>query len=331
LKSLAISVPTYNRAELLDFFLLTHAPYFYRHGIPIYIVDNASDDETEEICRKWASNYSNVRQYRFANHLEPDQNFHRALTIPKEDFVWLVGDGYEISEPMLIKVLNTLNSATLAVDHITTNLVSLSKQLHQHIFVSRAEFVKSLPWLISCISCNIYSRKLINGANFGKFYGSNWLQLGIVLDYFERFETRVLFLPQVSVVTLKCPSVKKSGWGGSYFEICFDKFPALVFSLGSDYTVDEKLDILDCFYRKTPLFKFRHLLNIRAQGFLRWPELRKYLRKLKSFAPLRFLFLTLIIASIPRPIAFAFAKAIEISRKWNYRVLRSCGLWKDGY
>lgn len=331
MNSLAIAVPTYNRDGLLDFFLATHAPYFHKYDVPIYVVDNASDDGTEAVCKKWAAQYSNIRQHTFLSHAEPDENFHRSLTIPTEDFVWLVGDGYEVSESMLVKVLDTLNSETLVVDHITTNLASLSKEREQQLFFDRTQLVKKMPWLMACISCNIYNRRLIAEANFSKFYKSNWLQLGIILDYLERAKTRVLFLPEVSVVTLKCPIFKKSGWGESYFKVCFDRFPAVVFSLGSNYSMDEKLDIVHCFYNNTPLFKFRHLLKIRAQGHLNWRNLCSYLRKIKSFAPLRFYFLIMSLASLPRPLAFLAANLIDTIRRLNYRVQHRFGLWKDGY
>jgi glycosyltransferase involved in cell wall biosynthesis len=331
LNSLAIAVPTYNRDSLLDFFLATHAPYFHKYDVPIYVVDNASDDGTEAVCKNWAAQYANIRKHRFINHVEPDENFHRSLTIPTEDFIWLIGDGYEVSESMLVKVLDILNDETLRVDHITTNLVSLSNEREQQLFFDRTQLVKKLPWLMACISCNIYSRRLISDANFSKFYRSNWLQLGIILDYLERAKTRVLFLPEVSVVTLKCPVFKKSGWGESYFKVCFDRFPTLVFSLGSDYSIDEKLDIVYCFYKNTPLFKFRHLLAIRAQGHLNWQDLTSYLRKIRSFAPLEFHLLIMSLASLPRPLAFVVAKLIDTIRRLNYRVRLRLGIWREGY
>jgi|APSaa5957512535_1039671.scaffolds.fasta_scaffold125942_2 abequosyltransferase len=51
--NLSIVIPTYNRADFLDILLEKHVNIFRQCDIPIFIYNNASTDDTNEVINKW--------------------------------------------------------------------------------------------------------------------------------------------------------------------------------------------------------------------------------------------------------------------------------------
>ena len=54
---LSIVIPTYNRADFLDYCLKVHIPLAKAHNIQIIISDNASTDATKKIVQKRMEEY----------------------------------------------------------------------------------------------------------------------------------------------------------------------------------------------------------------------------------------------------------------------------------
>ena len=73
--NLSIVIPTYNRADFLDYSLEIHIPLAKKYNVPIYIVDNASTDNTGEIVNKWMCEYVFLFYSRNKKNLGPDLNF----------------------------------------------------------------------------------------------------------------------------------------------------------------------------------------------------------------------------------------------------------------
>jgi len=75
---LSICIPTYNRAEYLEKSLdsLIVQPEFSQ--IEVVISDNASTDDTEEVCKRYQEKYKNIFYYRNKENIH-DKNFPLAL------------------------------------------------------------------------------------------------------------------------------------------------------------------------------------------------------------------------------------------------------------
>ena len=63
-KKLSIVIPTYNRADFLDYSLEIHIPMLKEYGIEIAIFDNASTDNTQEIVSKWMKEYDYLTYHK---------------------------------------------------------------------------------------------------------------------------------------------------------------------------------------------------------------------------------------------------------------------------
>jgi glycosyltransferase involved in cell wall biosynthesis len=58
----------------------------------LLISDNASEDDTEELCRKYVEHDSRVRYFRQPNNLGPIGNFNWLLAQPQTEFVLMLAD-----------------------------------------------------------------------------------------------------------------------------------------------------------------------------------------------------------------------------------------------
>ena len=103
--NLSIVIPTYTRADFLDYSLEIHIPLAKKYNVPIYIVDNASTDNTGEIVNKWMCEYVFLFYSRNKKNLGPDLNFEIALNKPSTDYVWLLGDTSKIKKEVFRSVV----------------------------------------------------------------------------------------------------------------------------------------------------------------------------------------------------------------------------------
>lgn len=77
----SICIPTYNRCKYLESSLKKYIeePEFQTGLVEIVISDNASTDNTEILCRKYASEYSNIKYFRNTQNVR-DKNFPLVLS-----------------------------------------------------------------------------------------------------------------------------------------------------------------------------------------------------------------------------------------------------------
>lgn len=105
----SIGIPTYNRAKSLARALDSALTQRYQN-IEILISDNASSDETENLCQRYVSLHGNIKYRRFHENLGPTENFRQVLKMSSGDFfMWLADDDF-IEDNYVSECLNILLS-----------------------------------------------------------------------------------------------------------------------------------------------------------------------------------------------------------------------------
>lgn len=90
----SIGIPTYNRARFLSRSLESALNQSHSH-IEVIVSDNASFDETEDLCRKYAASDRRVRYFRQNENVGPTRNFNATLDVVRgEYFMWLADDDW---------------------------------------------------------------------------------------------------------------------------------------------------------------------------------------------------------------------------------------------
>jgi glycosyltransferase involved in cell wall biosynthesis len=275
---LSIVIPTYNRASFLDYSLETHIPLAKEHNIPIYVSDNASPDNTNEIVKKWMERYEFLYYYRNQNNLGADLNIELVLNKPNTDYIWLLGDTSKINKEVLVGVLG---QSKKHYDLILLNDQGRVTDVETQLITNKEYLLSYVGWNMSQMSSLIYSKKVIKNANYTRFYGTNFIQTGIALEYLACQESiSVKWNKELSVGSLKKDGLIKTSWRNNTFDIWIRKWMNFVLSLPSVYSFESKIKMIQTHSQRTKIFSFRNLLLLRSEGFY---NMRHYINYNKFF------------------------------------------------
>ncbi len=275
---LSIVIPTYNRASFLDYSLETHIPLAKEHNIPIYVSDNASPDNTNEIVKKWMERYEFLYYYRNQNNLGGDLNIELVLNKPNTDYIWLLGDTSKINKETLVGVLG---QSKKHYDLILLNDQGRVADVETQLITNKEYLLSYVGWNMSQMSSLIYSKKVIKNANYTRFYGTNFIQTGIALEYLACQESiSVKWNKELSIGSLKKDGMIKTSWRDNAFDIWIRKWMNFVLSLPSVYSFESKIKMIQTHSQRTKIFSFRNLLLLRSEGFY---NMRHYINYNKFF------------------------------------------------
>jgi glycosyltransferase involved in cell wall biosynthesis len=104
-KLLTIAIPTYNRAKLLDAQLawLARAVKGLENEIEIFVSDNCSTDNTQDVIKKWKAHLSNItfNSFRNVENIGVMKNIMNCLNSANTKYVWAIGDDDPIQDRAL--------------------------------------------------------------------------------------------------------------------------------------------------------------------------------------------------------------------------------------
>ena len=322
---LSIVIPTYNRANFIDYCLEIHVPLAQRHNVQIFISDNASTDNTKEVVDKWKNKYPHIVYRCNAENIGPDGNIELALRYPNTKYVWLLGDTYRIPESGIEYVLNIAQGMT-SYDAMVINLGEYitSNAIKTKDYVDQNALLFDLGALMTCLSCLVYSRELIVNANFSRYRNSSFLQTGIIFEYIASRPFVIHWAQSLSIGGLAHASLRKINWSYTheFLEIACKRWSNFVFSLPVSYGAEIKLKCILDFGKVSKLFILKSLLNLRRLNLLNYRSYKHYSR---------FLSLTIdyprlaVLAICVMPISFIQALAIIVilaSRKNKLATIR---------
>lgn len=275
---LSIVIPTFNRADLLDYCLEVHIPLARAHNIQLFIFDNASMDATEAVVNKRIKEYPLIQYHRNETNIGPDENFELALKYPETQYIWLLGDSYHIPTEGIDYLLNLVSDSKQKYDVVVYNLVNRINDVPAQNFSDSNSLLCSLGALMTCLSCLVYNRELIANANFARYRDSNFMQAGIIFEAIASQPFCIHWARSISVQSLDHCFFKKNSWRmtSNVFEIACKNWVNFVFSLPVSYDIDNKLKCLIGFTKVSGVFSFRHLLSIRSEDILNYKTYKQY-------------------------------------------------------
>ena len=291
-KTLGITIPTFNRDEILNQWLKKHAKLMHSKGVRIYIQDNLSTDQTVKIIKFWKKKYNNI-SFGVNNKNIGDKNFEVCLNSLNTSFVWLVGDTYRIDRKLLNKVLLIIKKKKPLFTII--NLKERIKNLNDSYFDS--DFVsQKLAGILSCISCVVYNKQKLGKIKFSE---ASWSHFSHTIYILNELKSRndTAYWTSSSIYNLK--SSKKKNWANTnkVFEIGCKNWIKSIDSL-KGYNDISKEKSYRLFSDITNLFNFKGGSWLRAQGLLSLSNIKKYKEYLRKSVGIKYLILY-IIAVVP--------------------------------
>ena len=179
---LSICIPTYNRADCLKKTLELTIPICESNNILIYISDNCSEDNTEDVVNRFTKDCHFVHYHKHDKNIGPDDNFEYVLKMPSTKYRWLMADTSYIDE------INTVIDDLKNLDYDgyilnggdgTRHFILPDKKKTYHDSISLME---DIGWHLTWISCMIYNERLINSMNFERYKNSSFNQTALMFE-----------------------------------------------------------------------------------------------------------------------------------------------------
>lgn len=276
---LSIVIPTYNRADFLDYSLEVHTSLAKEHNIQIFVFDNASTDSTILVVEKWKKYYPLIQYHRHDVNIGPENNFEIALKHPDTHYIWLLGDTYQIPEKGISYILNLISSNSKQFDALVFNLCNIINSKQEN-YEDHNALLHDLGAVMTCLSCLVYSKNIIKDASFIRYSNTFYRHSGIIFEYISYRPCYVHWINDLSVEGLEKKGLEKKNWSHTQraFEIGCEKWVNFVFSLPPSYTIESKMKCLMDFGEVSGLFTLKNIFWLRVHGIFNYNVFRTYKR-----------------------------------------------------
>ena len=215
---LAICIPTYNRADVLQDTFSYELDACRELGIDVWVYDSSTDGKTRELMET-LKDYNNVYYVSVDGSMDEKvlmiyQSYARAK---EYDYLWVVGDSVGFSRDILVKIVDALetNPTMIIINH--TDLQNLGNKDYDDAHAMFCE----LFWRSTLLGSVIIRADLYKDIDWipyrEKFVGQEWAGLGIPwyrLADVQDFKG-ILFSVRNKIDLRKSPLKKFAGWKGT--------------------------------------------------------------------------------------------------------------------
>lgn len=339
---LSICIPTFNRCVNLEETLhrciseIEGGDLKYR--IEILVGDNASSDDTENVCLSLKNKYKYINYIKNKENIGGERNWFNLVNSAKGRYVWILCDDDDFLPGLIadiIKIIVNTNYTIInlnysffrGVDRNTTfgralNLTSDFTGVGSELFFNKTNFSSSFT------SSNIFNRKdfIENLTLIDSYKGNPWLQLYVVKILLEK-KSFYLYTPlklKMRVLPIEYSRREKHIGGSPHFyfnaHVAFIEFLINLKWIGPEY-------------KKNLIFQqFHQILNERntwnkltsCEDYKYWVLMTKKLITLGYFnSSLKFWCRDILLMLLP----FFFIRLINNLYKFRYKVgtwVRAC-------
>lgn len=295
---LAIAIPTYNRPEILRFNLLKIIDELIQFSIPIYISDDSLNKETEEMINELKNQHILFYYYKNEIRLGHDLNCLHTLSLPKEQYVWYIGDSMIIKKGAIEKVLNCIQD--INYDFISCNAEGRrGLELETTVFKNGTELFEELCWHLTLTGSTIYNKNtLLDFSKFDVTKFKNFPQTALVFEYFAIKESSLLWMNDMLIYA---NPQKNSYWSNKVFDVFFNDFKQFVFNLNKVYASKSKDIVISKHSINSGVFNYRSFLKYRMEGAFNYTVFCTYKEDIRRYTSANF-FVLYFVSQLPIPL-----------------------------
>jgi abequosyltransferase len=251
---LSICIPTYNRATYLDETInsiVTQKRFFETDDVEIVISDNCSQDETENIVKKYINIFGDkIRYYRNPVNIK-DSNFEKVLRYGNGLFLKLNNDTLNHKENTLDVMIDAINKNIKSKTIIFFSNGTSGKHLSTFRCNDLNSFVKVVSFWSTWIACfGIWKEDLKAIKDFSRYSDLQLVQTDVLLRLIS--SGRAVYVDNSIIFKTKNPKHK----GGYNF---YKVFVLNYLSLLEEYTKSNQISRTTYFNEKTKLLLY-HIL-----------------------------------------------------------------------
>lgn len=295
MSKLAISIPTYNRPEILEENLKIMIPYLKEKGIPVYISDDSNNDLTKNVIEKLRETYPNIYYFKNEHSLGHDKNCLRTLNLANEEYIWYLGDSQIITLRGIEIILDTIDKNIF--DFLLVSSTSRNIKIKSSVYHNCNLFFVDLAWHATMTGSTIYRKDILFKSNYNNYLNTNFIQLGILLQEMILSENGLCWLNENVIYGNR--NKGNSYWMNRVFQVFANDWYDFIYSLPKEYTKENKKKVVKSHSKNTGIFGFRNLVQLRIKNILNIKTYLIHLRKLRHATSISILFV-LFIALTPR-------------------------------
>ena len=309
-KSLAIAIPTYNRAQILNENLMLILDELIFFQIPVYISDDSNNEDTKNLILQLQNKHDLIFYHKNEITLGHDLNFFRTIKLPKEDYVWYLGDSIIIKVGAIEKILGIISLAHY--DFISCNADGRELDVSERVFNDGGELFEKLCWHLTFTGATIYSRENVNNlANFDVFKFKNFPQTAFIFEMFSFKKSRLYWINDKLVYV---NDKKKSYWTKNVFQVFINDFKFFLYNLDDSYPLEIKEKVILQHSVKSKVFSLRAFVKYRLNDFFDFETFIKYERDFSKYTEPN-LFVLFIVSIIPISITKLLLKMVGVKFK----------------
>ncbi|MDD2392365.1 MAG: glycosyltransferase family 2 protein [Bacilli bacterium] len=262
---LTIAIPTYNRAELLNYVLANLIDTISDFNLEIIICDNASTDNTADVVRKFKLKYENIFYFCQKSNIGFDRNLLNCYKNSRSEYIWVMSDYYAVEVLQLKKILYQLKKGDL--DGIVINESNRVNNINSKMYNDISVLISELGWHMSLLGSCIIKKKLIENVTYERYLNTGFIHFGCFFESLALIDDlRIYWIHENSITNIKkkvleARNIKKGTWFNRLFELFATKWFCTVMSLPHQIDINSKLKCVRDHDRNTHIFSIRSILG----------------------------------------------------------------------
>lgn len=306
---LSISIPTFNRPQILQSNLKSLLNQVKEHEIPIYISDDSTNNKTKDIIRKYMNEYDFLFYKQNNPSLGHDSNIVQSLLNKSSEYVWLLGDSTVIADGAINQVIKIIRSFSPNI--IVCNSRDRILDIKSEHIKDKDYALESFGWHTTLTGTTIYNKNVISKIqtlDLNEF--KNFPHIGII---FQSLIDNCSFYWESKQLVWSHKD-KQSYWSSNIFETFIIDFYRAIFFLPEQYSMELKMKIAPIHSIKSRIFDSKSLLVLRSENIFNYSKYRKFYNALKSNSSTNILIIFLIAIfpiSVLKVIRIFFRKSLK--------------------
>lgn len=318
-----ICIPTWNRMNILEESLENLIPKIEPYGFRILISDNASNDGTETVVRKYQERYQYIHYNVHDENIGPDRNFEWVLKEAAKDteYAWILGDSYRIIDSQLQSVVNILEKRKYSL--VVVNGFDRICEKNSKEYKSMPVLFDEIGWHMTMIGALIFSKKIIEHDTFYRYFDTNFIQEGIVFEFLSKNPLEKVYFYAENTIYATQLSRDGNHWISESIKVFGKNWMSFVLSLPPEIPLSTKFRVIKWHNVKIDLFNIDNFFRFRKLG---WFDYEKDVKPYQFFIPFvslfsrrRVVFLSKYPYKIVRPFKRYFKKK-EKEKLYEYLI-----------
>ena len=269
-KKLAICIPTYNRAQVIEELCLKVLPYLSKNEIDLYIYDSSPENDTFDVCIKYKEIYNNLFYKKLNSRIHSNEKIYliyQEFQKKNYQYIWMWGDAVRWSQKMIERILIEVEKD---YDVIVTYYDDKEKIGTKEYYDARM-FHMDCAWMMTWYGATVINTKILNIVDWNSLKSKylqddsiNFSQIGLFFEaiYVKKDAFYGLFISTTNYDMRVSALKRHPGWYYDIFKVFCERWRNAMCKLPDYYEKKESIRKLGVY---SGLFTLDNMLNLKKE------------------------------------------------------------------